>query len=86
MTDFERDFYIKQTCFEDWQHINTGCDDYYNTGKAEYRWWCSATPDDLDDWSVGDTPLADVVTQPETWLVLRGLYAPNEDAYWGEDD
>lgn len=84
MSDIQRESYVKQTCFEDWQESNSS--DYYEAGKAECRWWQNAKADDLDDWEVEGTPLLELVTQPKSWLILSGLYARNAEAFWEEDD
>jgi hypothetical protein len=82
MTDDERERYVKKECFEYWQCAR---EDDMNIAKDDRRWWHHATANSMGGWEVNGTPLADVVTQPKAWLILKDLYARNSDAYWNEE-
>lgn len=89
MTDAARNTYIKQEAFEDWQSFRANdCD----MGGDDRRWWQEATVNDLEGWCVwtegtnSSTPLAEVITEPQAFLELKGLYVRNSSVDEYDDE
>ena len=78
MSDAQRAISIKETAFEEFKSIAMHGDD------RDFYKWRRATVEDMVGWTVisdarkDETPLEEVVTQNEVWLILNGIYEYKE--------